>query len=65
VETERVRPTDGSTPRPSPIPSQRVVSITEAERLIGSGYQFVAPLGTDRAVLRAFPQGAAGHRAIP
>jgi integrase/recombinase XerD len=32
---------------------QRVVSLAEAERLIGSGFDFVAPLGTDRAVIRA------------
>ncbi len=36
--------------RPAP---QRVVSLVEAERLIGSGYEFVASLGTDRAILRA------------
>jgi integrase len=32
---------------------QRVVSLADAERLIGSGYEFVAPLGADRAVIRA------------
>jgi integrase/recombinase XerD len=32
--------------------SQRVVSLSEAEKLIGSGYEFVASLGPDRAVLR-------------
>ncbi|MCI4330239.1 MAG: site-specific integrase [Thermoplasmata archaeon] len=38
---------------------QRVVSLAEAERLIGSGYEFVAPLGSDRAILRS-PGGRAG-----
>lgn len=31
---------------------QRVVSLVEAERLIGNGYEFVARLGADRAILR-------------
>jgi hypothetical protein len=39
---------------------QRVVPITEAERLIQSGYEYVAPLGTDKAVLRT-PAGLPGH----
>ncbi|MCI4365064.1 MAG: site-specific integrase [Thermoplasmata archaeon] len=36
-----------------PSKSQRVVSLADAERLIGFGYDFVAPLGADRAVIRA------------
>jgi integrase len=32
--------------------AQRVVSLGDAERLIGSGYEFVATLGEDRAVIR-------------
>lgn len=31
---------------------QRVVGLSEVERLIGSGYEFVAPLGPDKVVLR-------------
>lgn len=31
---------------------QRVVALSEAEGLIGSGYEFVAPLGPDKVVLR-------------
>jgi integrase/recombinase XerD len=34
-------------------PLQRVVSLADAEDLIRSGYEFVAPLGADRAILRA------------
>ena len=63
TDDEGRRPDDAST-SPSSVSSQRVVSIPEAERLIGSGYEFVAPLGSDRAVLHACPQGANGHRAI-
>jgi integrase/recombinase XerD len=35
---------------------QRVVSLSEAEALIGDGYEFVALLGADRAVLRPQPR---------
>jgi integrase/recombinase XerD len=36
-----------------PDSTQRVVSLADAERLIGSGYEFVAPLGADRAMIRS------------
>ena len=32
---------------------QKVVPLTEAEDLIRAGYEFIAPLGSDRAILRA------------
>lgn len=49
-------PTDGRSQA-----TQKVVSIAEAERLIKSGYEFVAALGTDRAILRAPSSNAGGH----
>jgi hypothetical protein len=42
--------------------SQRVVSLADAERLIGFGYEFVASLGADRAVIRASVSGV--HRPV-
>ena len=50
-------------PKEAAGPPQRVVSIAEAEQLIRSGYEFVAPFGNDRAVLRAPPNfsGQADH----
>jgi integrase/recombinase XerD len=44
---------DTGVTRPRLSTLQRVVSLADAERLIGSGYEFVAPLGADRAVIRA------------
>lgn len=45
---------DGPAPGPRP-PAQKVVPLSDAEGLILSGYEFVAALGADRAVLRAPP----------
>jgi integrase len=42
------------------VSAQRVVALADAERLIRSGYEFVAPLGPDRAILRA-PFGLPGE----
>ncbi|MCI4336247.1 MAG: site-specific integrase [Thermoplasmata archaeon] len=36
---------------------QGVVSLAEAERLIGAGYEYVGSLGVDRAILRPQPGG--------
>ncbi|MCI4336503.1 MAG: site-specific integrase [Thermoplasmata archaeon] len=41
----------GAAPPPATSQPQRVVSLADAERLIGSGYEFVAPLGVDKAVV--------------
>lgn len=62
-EPEESPTSEGSGPSRTPVGSQRVVSISEAERLIGSGYEFVAPLGADRAVLRNAPRERPG--AVP
>ena len=37
---------------PPPRSGQRVASMVEAERLISEGWEFVAPLGTERVILR-------------
>jgi integrase len=37
----------------SPSPGQRVAKLAEVERLLGHGWEFVAPLGPDRVVLRS------------
>lgn len=40
--------------------AQRVVTLAEAERLIGSGFEFVGPLGTSKAIVRN-PSNSPGH----
>ncbi len=56
--TERPAAEPGGIPLPPPTASppfpapQRVVALSDAERLIGSGYEFVASLGPDKVVLR-------------
>lgn len=43
-------------PRPNHPVLQKVVPLTDAERLIQSGYEFVATLGADRAIVRPPPR---------
>lgn len=47
-------------------PSQQVVSLERVEGLLGAGWEYVAPLGSDRAIVRV-PEGHAppSHRREP
>lgn len=53
VQEDRESSADAPGPAPAGSKPQRVVPLREAERLIGLSYDFVAPLGSDKAVIRA------------
>jgi hypothetical protein len=41
-----------------PRTGQRVANLADVERLIGEGWEFVAPLGSDRVILRSLMEAA-------